>query len=108
MVPTGSQPVAEVVVDHEREAANGWVFGVLVRRPGSTESRHDVSLSWVDYEHWSHGAAAPERVARAVVECLLASAPDRTLPSAFDASTARRWDRGLDEAVRSSIGPGTP
>ena len=60
---------------------------------------HDVALAWVDYEHWSHGRVAPERIIRAVVEVLLSERPDLELPARFDASTARRWCPAIDERV---------
>ncbi len=103
MVPTGSQPVAEVVIGREVEEAGAWVFDVTVRRAG-TETRHHLRLAWADYEYWSHGAAAPERVARAVVESVLDLAPERVLPEKFDAAAGRRWAVGMDERVRERLG----
>ncbi|MCC6322752.1 MAG: hypothetical protein IT438_15090 [Phycisphaerales bacterium] len=103
--PNDADAITEVSVQTEREVDRGWVFEVVVHR-GESQARHDVSLSWVDYEHWSHGAAAPERVAKAVVECLVALDPSRTLPRAFDAATARRWAAGFDERLRDRLGDG--
>src|SRR5262249_4716543 len=102
MIPTGSQPVAEVVVGRERDCPGGWEFEVTIRR-GEACTEHRVRLSWVDYEYWSHGAAAPERVVRAAVESILdlASAPE--LPETFDAAAGRRWVGGLDERVRERL-----
>lgn len=103
MVPTGSQPVAEVVIGREVEEAGAWQFEVTVRR-GGVESQHRMRLGWADYEYWSHGAAAPERVAKAVVESVLDLTPDRELPVQFDAAAARRWAAGMDERVRERLG----
>jgi len=103
MVPTGSQPVAEVVIGREVEEAGAWLFEVTVRR-GGAESHHRLRLGWADYEYWSHGAAAPERVAKAVVECVLELAPERALPESFDAAAGRRWAAGMDERVRERVG----
>ena len=122
--------MAEVEVQSEVETQAGWVFTVLVRAAASAgspapapsrgprsehpagsladastpsqETRHEVSLSWVDYEHWSHGRVAPERVARAVVESLI-DAQWLPLPPRFDAATARRWLAHLDDAVRARL-----
>ena len=97
--------MAKVVVESERQAERGWVFKVVVERdaappnPPPPRTEHDVALAWVDYEYWSQGTAAPEQVARAVVEALLRDDPFRELPARFDASTARRWLRSLDQVM---------
>lgn len=93
----------------EREVPGGWIFDVQFG-PASTDAQSlpshvDLRLSWVDYEHWSHGSAAPERVALAVVEALLEFKPEVALPRRLDASTARRMVPGLlDERVRERVG----
>lgn len=102
-----------VCVEREEAMARGWAFDVIVRdqRPASVpaassapaDSRHRVSLSWADYEHWSHGAAAPEQVARVVVEALLEAGIPDPLPDCFDAATARRWVRDIDERIRQRL-----
>jgi hypothetical protein len=103
MVPTGSQPVAEVVIGREVEEVGAWTFEVTVRR-GAAETHHRLRLAWPDYEHWSHGSSAPERVAKAVVEAVLELAPERELPEKFDAAAGRRWAAGMDERVRERLG----
>jgi hypothetical protein len=85
-----------VRVESERERASGWQFEVVVVGTGE---RRTLTLSWADHERWTGGARPPsetaERVARFVVERgLLARLRER-----FDASTVRRIDPGLDEAV---------
>lgn len=91
--------VASVTVGREEEHGGGWVFDVTVRRDDGAESLHAVSLSWVDYEHWSHGQLAPERVVRAVVENLVNRGQPERLPARFDAATARRWVKGFDQLM---------
>lgn len=91
----------------EREIDGAWVFDVEIGPPeGQTiPSRLDLHLSWADYEHWCHGATSPERVAKAVVECLMELKPEYCLPRRLDASTARRLTRGeLDDRVRERVG----
>lgn len=88
-----------VDVGREMEDARGWRFEVAVTRPGFPASRHEVTLSWVDYEYWSHGQLSPSRVAQGVVQALLALRPGLALPARFDASTCRRWAPGLDEQM---------
>lgn len=105
MIPTGSQPVAEVSIDREHELAAGWSFDATVRRTGpGPATHHRLTLAWVDYEYWSHGAAAPERVAKAVIETVLELTPERAVPEQFDAAAARRWARGFDDRVRERVG----
>ncbi len=107
MVPARPQPVAEVLVDREHEVDGGWEFEVTVRRGSSEPPRgHRVRLAWVDYEYWSHGSAAPERVVAAVVRAVLELAPEHPLPDRFDAAAARRWvsrsaAARFEEAVRA-------
>ncbi len=92
--------MATVTVQTESPARSGWVFHVLVNGD-VVAHEHDVALSWVDYDHWSHGAIAPERIVQAVVEVLLDECPDRELPDRFDASTARRWCPQMDDLLRT-------
>jgi hypothetical protein len=105
-----------VTVEREESMARGWAFDVTIRaspparapaagsdHPAPAESRHRVSLSWADYEHWSHGAAPPEQVARVVVEALLEAGVPDPLPDRFDAATARRWVRDIDERIRQRL-----
>lgn len=105
MIPTGSKPVAEVLIGREVEVAGGWDFEVAIQRSG-IRSTHHVRLAWVDYEYWSHGAAAPERVLKALLDVLLEIAPDQSLPEQFDAATVRRWARGaaIDDRVKDRLG----
>lgn len=105
MPPSERQSDAGVSVLTEREAPAGWVFEVELpdaATPGARR-RVDVTLSWVDYEYWSHGSASPSRVAQAVVESLLDAPSERPLPERFDASTGRRWARDLDARVRDRL-----
>ena len=96
----------EIEVATERDAPHGWIFVVHVPAEsggGATRRSIEMTLSWVDYEFWSHGAASPSRVAEMVVRAVLASDPARVLPDRFDASTARRWARDLDRRVRELL-----
>lgn len=114
-MPHGSshqQPGIRVIT--ETESAHGWRFAISVPRLGGggnsggggdagEPAQHDMTLAWVDYEHWSHGMHSPSRVAEAVVGAVLDAQPERELPMRFDASTARRWVQGLDALVRERL-----
>lgn len=95
---TGSTGVSALT---EREDFRAWRFDMAL--PGEAARTVTLVLSWVDYEYWSHGAASPSRVAEAVVRSLLDAEPSRELPETFDASTARRWVRDLDQRVRELL-----
>lgn len=108
MVPERDNTVAgggtSVEALRERESARGWVFDVAVRRGADAEpTRHEVSLSWADYEYWSHGQASPSRVAEAAVAALIAARPDLTLPDRLDCSTCRRWTRDFDARIAAAL-----
>lgn len=92
-------------VETERETPGGWSFSIRIRMPGVAPTTHELSLSWPDYEFWSHGLISPSRIAEAVVRATIELAPEFRLPERFDASTCRRraGGRALDEWVRANI-----
>ena len=93
-----------VAVKTEVETDRGWSFRVAVREDDAAPaSEHELLLSWVDYEHWTHGLASPSRVAEVVVTTVRDAKPDLQLPPKFDASTCRRWVRDLDARVREAL-----
>lgn len=93
----------------EQEAPSSWRFEITLpdEAQANSQSSQDrrilLTLSWVDYEYWCHGTASPSRVAETVVIALLAADPKRSLPDKFDASTARRWVRDLDQRIREYL-----
>ncbi len=106
--------MAVVTVIREEEREGGWAFAIEVTAGPASEAgeeagtraprqavttHHSVLLSWVDYDHWSHGRLAPERVAGAVVRFLIDRDPEGTLPETFDASTVRRRFPELDDRL---------
>lgn len=103
--------MAEILIQNETETGRGWSYEVFVRDEnastggGSTDHRdaHRVTLSWADYEYWSHGQKPPADVVRTVVAFLLEQ-QGFALPGKFDASTARRWFPSLDRHFQGEVG----
>lgn len=102
-IPEHADKVATVRVEQETAQHLGWDFRVSVTPADGDETRHDVYLSWVDYEHWSHGRVPPELVVGTLVEELLGIDLPIRLPARFDASTARRWYPRMDELMRRRL-----
>lgn len=115
--------MATIDVTTEQEAARGWRYEVAITRDRGTQAdelgrpataiettRHVVTLSWADHEHWCGGAKAPSRVVEAVISALLVREGDVTasgeifsLPARFDAATARRWFPEIDDEFMSRL-----
>jgi hypothetical protein len=88
-----SQNPARIEVLTEEEAVRGWRYRIAVDR-AVARTEHDVTLAWVDHEHWSGGRLPPSAVVQAVVRYAAARKDD--LPARFDAATCRRWFPALD------------
>lgn len=108
MLPRSRQDGENIRVLSEADARQGWLFVVALpgdcrdlRDPG--ECQIELTMSWQDYEYWCHGMKSPSYVAEVVVRALMQAQPDRVLPARFDASTARRWVRDLDERMREEL-----
>lgn len=99
-----SDQLAEIRIQNEQETGRGWAYDVIVQRPGDQDPRqHQVTLSWADYEYWSHGQKPPADVVRQIVTYLLEQ-PGFTPPVRFDASTVRRWFPSLDRHLAGEVG----
>lgn len=101
--PTREGPTPTVEVHEEHATERGWSFRVTVLAPGAGATDLTLTLSWHDYEHWSHGTSAPARVARAVLEAAAEAGALNEPPARVDASTLRRITPGLDDRVRESV-----
>lgn len=108
----------EITVHEETQSDRGWSFrltwagthagkaigvGPAPEIRESAERTVTLNLGWHDYEHWSHGIAAPMDVARAVLDAALEERPDLALPAKIDASTLRRMVGGFDALVRERL-----
>lgn len=87
-------------IQREEEIESGWRFTVDLVGAGEGLAPLIFTLSWADYDHWSHGTEPPSEVARQVIEFVLARRPRPDLPDRFDASTVRRWWPEIDRALR--------
>jgi hypothetical protein len=97
--------VAQVEILSEREGRGGWVFTAQVLDDGGSLRRHEVNLSWADYNLWSaSGADEPARVAAAVLRFLLSKQPASEVPARLDAATARRRYPDADARIPRLVG----
>lgn len=93
--------MARIRIGEETDTAVGWSYEVFVEafvNGEASESRHVVTLSWHDHDHWTGGANPPHTLIAGLVGLLIDEGVD--LPKKFDASTARRWLPNLDERLR--------
>ena len=90
--------MAEINVKTETENAQSWTFNVEVG-DGPRNHEYDVTLNWSDYEHWSRGQVAPEKVVRAAFEFLLAREPATAIMSRFDCAVIRRYFPEVDKEL---------
>ncbi len=87
--------MAEIEVLTETEGQNHWAYTVRIREGGQSQE-HQVTLSWADYDHWSHGRVAPEKVVQKIFEFLLAREPASSILPKFDCSLVRRYFPEID------------
>ncbi len=88
----------EIAIETEEESARGWRFGVTVHQNGRTFT-YAVTLSWSDYDLWSHGQLAPQRVVRAAFEFLLGRESPSEIFSKFDCAVIRRYFPEVDREL---------
>lgn len=86
----------------ETEGTNRWTYDVRVEAAGHTHE-YEVTLGWADYDLWSRGRVAPERVVRAAFEFLLDKEPASSILSKFDCSVIRRYFPEVDAELPGRI-----
>lgn len=92
-----------IEIGPEVEDAHGWRYEVTLARDASKRSTHVVTLSWVDYDHWSKGDKPPSLVLTRLLEAAFELEPALIMPGLIDASTLRRMVRGLDDALAKRL-----
>lgn len=90
--------MADIEIGQEQEQDNQWHYEVTVYDAGRTH-RYDVTLSYSDYDLWSHGRVAPSRVVEAAFEFLLKNEPASAIMSRFDCSVIRRYFPQVDQQL---------
>ncbi len=90
--------MATVEIGIETECSNHWSYEVQVVEG---QVRHDfrVTLGWSDYDLWSRGRVAPERVVKAAFEFLLEREPVSSILPKFDCSIIRRYFSEVDREL---------
>lgn len=86
----------------ETEGHNHWGYQVCVRQKGHSHD-YTVTLSWPDYDLWSHGRVAPEKVIRAAFEFLLQREPATSILPKFDCSIIRRYFPEVDAELPTML-----
>lgn len=92
----------DVEIITETEGANQWTYAVRVFHDGRTRD-HTVTLNWSDYDLWSHGRSAPEKVVQAVFAYFSRHGPDMDIPAKFDCSLIRRQFPNADAELPKLI-----
>lgn len=87
-----------IAVTTETDVQNGWTFTVQVGENGSAREHH-ITLGWRDYDHWSHGRVAPERVVEAIMRYMLEHGPADDIDERFDAALIRRYYPEVDREL---------
>jgi len=94
--------MATIEIGTETEGNNHWAYEVTVRDDGRLYHYH-VTLSWSDYDLWSHGRVAPERVVRAAFDFLLEKEPPSSILAKFDCALIRRFFPEVDRELPGKI-----
>lgn len=95
--------MADIEIGQETESENHWSYDVRVFDQGRTHE-HQVTLSFQDYDHWSHGRVAPSQVVRAAFAFLLDREPAGAILSKFDCSVIRRYFPEVDQELAKYLG----
>jgi hypothetical protein len=90
--------MVDVNVKTEEDSPRGWRFEVELSENGTRKS-YDVTLSWSDYDLWSHGQFAPERVVKAAFKFLLEREPMDAILAKFDCAVIRRYFPEVDREL---------
>ncbi|MBX3374660.1 MAG: hypothetical protein KF817_12585 [Phycisphaeraceae bacterium] len=98
--------MAQIEIIEERSEQGRWVYTAQVLADDGTLRRHEVTLSWADYNLWStSGTDEPASVVTAALVVLLAHADPARLRPRLDCATIRRLVAGADDLIPAAIRP---
>jgi hypothetical protein len=87
-----------ISIGTETQGNNHWAYEVAVEDAGRRFD-YRVTLSWSDYDLWSHGRVAPQRVVRAAFAFLLRQEPASSILPRFDCAVIRRYFPHVDKEL---------
>jgi hypothetical protein len=96
-------PMPSIDVMTEIDSPRGWTFEVRVQDGGETRE-FEVSLSWAEYDLWSRGQVAPERVVESAFVFLLKNEPLSAIKQRFDCALIRRYFPQVDSELPGLLG----
>ncbi len=94
--------MAKIEIVTETEGSNCWQYEVSVSDKGHSFD-YAVTLSWSDYDLWSHGRVAPQRVVHAAFKYLLSKETASSILPKFDCSLIRRYFPEVDKELPSMV-----
>ena len=94
--------MTKIKIGTETEGRNQWSYDVSVSDAGC-DYHYVVTLNWSDYDLWSRGRVAPEKVVRATFEFLLSREPASAILRKFDCSLVRRYFPEVDAELPRMI-----
>ena len=94
--------MAEIEIGPETEGKNNWSYEVSVFDAGKRH-KYDVTLSFQDYDLWSHGTLPPSTVVEKAFRFLLEREPASSIMSKFDCSVIRRYFPEVDKELPKRV-----
>ena len=94
--------MADIEIGTETEGEKGWTYQVSVFEAGRRHE-YDVTLSFSDYDLWSHGRVAPSRVVEAAFRFLLDNESAKDILSHFDCALIRRYFPQVDQELPKMV-----
>lgn len=85
----------EIEIGPEQETQTHWRYPVQVFAQGKAYA-YEVSLSFQDYDLWSHGSIPPSKVVEKAFLFLLSKEPASSILPKFDCSQIRRYFPEVD------------
>lgn len=88
----------QIDIGAETEHQNHWAYDVHVAEKGRRFD-YRVTLGFADYDLWSHGRVAPEKVVRAAFLFLLQRESATKILERFDCALIRRYFPEVDREL---------